>query len=271
MMKPGVRAHDYGRSSAASLFGAISADGWQTVQLACKKALTGCDSAKDLTDAFIGEIRQALADSGLTVGVLGCYVEPSLADDTERRRHVDDFRSHLSVAKALNAGCIGTETTNMGSQKGVTRKEALVCLRRSMEAILPEAERLGVTVAVEPVYYHAMATPEDTRDLLKDMASNRLKVIFDPVNLLSPEEIADQERLWNRCMDCFGGDIAAVHIKGMVLKDGAPVPSGLRESLADWNSIFARLRGLSRDLPVLREEAVPSNAADDIAFIRSLF
>ena len=57
----------------------------------------------------------------------------------------------------LGAGCIGTETTSMEKQPaGTTRKEAQELLCRSLADILPAAEALGVTVAVEPVTYHSM-------------------------------------------------------------------------------------------------------------------
>ncbi len=74
------------------------------------------------------------------------------SDEVQRSANAADFKSQLAVCKALSAGCIGTETTGMHKQPaGTTRERAQYMLCKSLETILPEAERLGVTVAIEPV------------------------------------------------------------------------------------------------------------------------
>ena len=94
------------------------------------------------------------------VGVLGTYVELAIDDEAERRRNLADFKSQLAVCGALGAGCIGTETTSMALQPaGTSRERAQYLLCKSLEEILPEAERLGVTVGIEPVFWHSMNTP----------------------------------------------------------------------------------------------------------------
>lgn len=267
----GVRAHDYGKNTPAGLFASIAADGWQTIQLAIKKAIDGVNGNADITKALLDEIDVKLQKNSLVIAVLGAYIEPSLVDEDMRRKQVKTFCEQLVFAKALHAGCIGTETTNMAIQPGVSRKEALVYLRKSLEEILPKAEELGVLVAVEPVYYHAMATPEDTCAILRDMQSPNLRVIFDPVNILAPEEVETQHALWQRAMDCFGEKIIAVHVKGVALKDGVLVKTNLEQSVVDYGAVFSLLNQLGRSLPLLREEAVPQHAAQDIAFIKSFF
>lgn len=269
MLIPGARAHDYGTDTPAGLFCRIAADGWQTVQLAPKKAIRGV-AQHGVTDALVAEMKTALNATGLAVGVLGAYVEPSLADDDARKAQVDAFCRLVPVAAALSAGCIGTETTSMDKQPGTSRAQALACLRRSLQTMLAAAEQHGVPVAVEPVFYHAMATPEDVRELLRDMQSPHLKVIFDPVNLLAPELVETQEALWERAFACFGEHIAAVHIKGARREGGRMVSCPLEESVVDYQSLFARLRQLEGNIPVLREEAVPARAKEDLAFIRAL-
>jgi sugar phosphate isomerase/epimerase len=185
--------------------------------------------------------------------VLGVYVEPSLIDENRRKEQVGILIDALPQAKVLAAGCVGTETTSMEKQPGITRAEALKALRKTLVEVLPEAERLGVALAVEPVHYHALATPELARELLRDMASPALKIIFDPANLLREEDIPTQDALWGRCIEAFGNDIAAIHVKGAAV---------------GFRALFARLRHV--DAPVLKELAGPQNAAADIAFLRKL-
>lgn len=271
MLIPGARAHDYGKDSPENLFARIAADGWETIQLAFKKAISGVEQS-GISAALTEQTAAALAQNGLSAGVLGAYVEPSLAEEAARKKEVDAFCSQIPVAAKLGALCIATETTNMQKQPGVTRKQALTCLRLSLAQMLETAEMYRVTVAIEPVFYHAMDTPEETRSVLRDMQSPWLKVVFDPVNLLASGLVKNQQDLWQRAFDCFGANIAAVHIKGVRQANGNMLACPLAESIVDYAAIFEGLRPLARlpkDIPLLREELAPSNAKEDLAFFRS--
>jgi len=267
----GVRAHDYGKQSAESLFRAIAGDGWQAVQLAFPKAIAGVDAFAGVSPPLVAETKAALAATGLSVAVLGVYVEPSLVDEAARKAHVRTLIGALAQARALDAACVGTETTSVHAQPGATRAEALRALYRSLEEILPEAERLGVNLAVEPVHHHTLGTPELASKLLRDIASPRLKIIFDPINLLRLEDIEAQQSLWARCMAHFGAEIVAVHIKGAARAadaSGMLADAPFASSVVDYPPLFAHLRPLKA--PILREGAIPSEARSDIAFLRSM-
>ncbi len=272
----GVRAHDYGKKPVGALLRAIAEDSWQTIQLAFPKAVENVSSFSDVSEGLVAETKAALERTGLSVAVLGVYVEPALADEAARKKQAKILIDALPQCKALGALCIGTETTAMIKQRGITRKEALCSLRRTLEAVLPEAERMGVNFAVEPVHYHALNTPELTRELLRDMGSSRLKVIFDPVNLLRREDIAKQEKLWGRSVELFGESVVAIHIKGAseeasaeeVLFDNV----ALRDSVLDYNALFQHIEHIIKNgAPVLRERAAPADAAGDIAFLKRIF
>lgn len=266
----GVRAHDYGRAEPEALLAAVAADGWQAVQLAPPKCFSGADGWDGVTPELMERARRALSENNLTAAVYGAYVELGAADEAVRAEAVRVFRAQLPFAKALGAGCVGSETTRSDAQPHVTRAKALACLERSLEAILPDAEALGVTVALEPVFRHTMATPELTRRVLADMASPALRVIFDPANLFSPEDAPRQQALWERAFEAFGERICAVHIKGARIEDGQTVRCPLEESEVDYSFVFRLLRQTGAEPPILREEAVPAHAARDLAFLRAL-
>lgn len=157
----------------------------------------------------------------------------------------------------------------MSLQPGISRKEALQNLLRSLGEILPIAQQEGVLVAIEPVFTHAMNTPEQARWVLDQMASPNLGIIFDPVNVLNVQEIDSQRQLWERCFECFGDRIAAVHMKGADLCDGEIVPVPYTDSALDYPYLFQQLKALGKDLPILREEVDPAHAREDVAFLRS--
>ena len=269
----GARLHDYGKGSPDELFGRVSADGFAAVQLAYKKCVPFVRSYADVTDALVAETVAAEKAHSIQVAVLGTYVELAINDES-RLKNAADFKSQLAVCKALGAGCIGTETTSMEKQPaGTTREEAQELLCRSLADILPAAEALGVTVAVEPVTYHSMNSAAATRHILDTMRSPNLKVIFDMSNLVDAGNVGAQDRIWNDVGELLGDQIVAVHFKGQAFApDGGLLHTSLEDSLTDYAGAFAMLRQLPQDaLPVLREEAVPARAGSDIAFMRGFF
>lgn len=269
----GARLHDYGKGSPDELFGRVAADGFAAVQLAYKKCVPFVRSYADVTDALVAETVAAEKAHSIQVAVLGTYVELAINDES-RLKNVADFKSQLAVCKALGAGCIGTETTSMEKQPaGTTREKAQELLCRSLADILPAAEALGVTVAVEPVTYHSMNSAAATRHILDTMRSPNLKVIFDMSNLVDAGNVGAQDRIWNDVGELLGDQIVAVHFKGQAFApDGGLLHTSLEDSLTDYAGAFAMLRQLPQDaLPVLREEAVPARAGSDIAFMRGFF
>ena len=266
----GARLHDYGKGSPDELFGRVAADGFAAVQLAYKKCVPCVRSYADVTDALVAETVAAEKAHSIQVAVLGTYVELAINDES-RLQNAADFKSQLAVCKALGAGCIGTETTSMEKQPaGTTREEAQELLCRSLADILPAAEALGVTVAVEPVTYHSMNSAAATRHILDTMRSPNLKVIFDMSNLVDAGNVGAQDRIWNDVGELLGDQIVAVHFKGQAFApDGGLLHTSLEDSLTDYAGAFAMLR--QDALPVLREEAVPARAASDIAFMGGFF
>lgn len=263
----GVRAHDYGKRTPEGLFAAIAGDGWNSVQLACKKALIPVETPEDVTPALLERIKSALEKNGLDVGVLGSYVELAHADKTVRRQSAAEFCANLRIAKALGAGCVGSETTRVDA---ASRADGMKRLFHSLEQILPEAERLEVRVGIEPVAAHTLATPELARELLDTLQSPWLWIIFDPVNLLTPENFRNQDDLWKRSFDCFGERIAAVHMKGGALRDGKIAAVPFPDSQVDYDVLFRSLRALTYDFPLLRDELEDvSRAREDLAFLKS--
>ena len=270
---PGVRLHDYGCGTPDAMFARVKADGYDCVQLAYPASIEGIHSFADVDDAIVRDTQAAITRRQVSVGVLGCYVELAIDDEKTRLANVETFRRMLPVCQAVSAGCIGTETTAMRLQPaGTTRERGRYLLCKSLEQILPEAERLGVTVGIEAVSWHSMNTPEATREVLDTMQSPALGVIFDAGNLLTLEDVDRQRQLWARTATLYGEKIKAVHFKTQGYQpDGTPVRTGWEGNRIDWDSVFDMLHQLPQTLPVLREEAVPADAAVDLAEMHRLF
>lgn len=268
----GARGHDFGRQTPEALFSAIGQAGFRCTQLAFTKAIEGVKSYADVTSSLVEAARAASKASNVGIAVDGTYVELSYTDEEKRKVEVTKVLSQIPVAKALGAGCMGSETTNMTKQPGISRKEAQEALLRSLGEILPACEEQGVLFAVECVYYHAMNTPEAVKMVLDTMASPNLRVICDFANYVGPENasVDAQRRLWDKVGSWYGDKIVAVHFKGQNFQpDGTLYSTSLEDSCVDYAGGFEMLRQMPQaSLPVLREEAVPARAASDIAFMK---
>lgn len=266
----GARGHDYGKGKVKDIFTQMHDDGWACTQLAFKKLVEGVKSYADVTPELVKEVEAAMKEVPMDIAVLGTYVELGLMDEVRRQKEVSDFISQISVCKALNIPCMGSETTSIEKQPaGTTFADAQKQLLKSLEAIMPEAERQGVIVAIEPVYYHALNSVETTKMVLDSIKSPNLKVIFDPANLMSAEWVEKQDVLYGRAMEAFGELIMAVHFKGVCYDENGRRPSRLEDSIVDYAAAFDAMKGLPQKvLPVLREEAVPMIARQDRAFMK---
>ena len=268
----GACGHDFGRHTPDELFTSIGKAGFACTQLAYTKAIEGVKSYADVTPELVETTRAAATAADVSIAVNGTYVELGYADEDKRRAEVAKVLSQIPVAKVLHAGCMGSETTNMAKQPGVTRKEAQEALLRSLGEILPVCEEQGVLFAVECVYYHAMNTPEAVKMVLDTIASPNLRVLCDFANYIGPEDASldAQRRIWDKVGSWYGDKIAAVHFKGQNFRpDGTLYSTSLEDSCVDYAGGFAMLKQMPQaTLPVLREEAVPARAASDIAFMR---
>ncbi len=266
----GARGHDYGRGKAKDVFSRIRQDGWSCTQLAFKKLIEGVSSYEDVTPELVNEVQAAMKEVPLDVAVLGTYVELGALDDVKRDKEVADFISQISVCKELHIPCMGSETTSISRlPAGVTHEDALKVLLKSLETIMPEAERQGVNVALEPVWAHTMNSVETTRRVLDSIQSPNLKIIFDPANLMGPEWVDKQDVLYGSAMESWGELVMAVHFKGVCYDENGRRSCRLEDSIVDYGAVFDAMKGLPQEvIPVLREEAVPMIAKQDQAFMK---
>ena len=106
----GARGHDFGRRSVEELLRSIGDAGFRCTQLAYTKAVEGVKSYADVTPELVAATNAAVQKSGVSIAVDGTYVELGYADEDNRSAEVAKALSQVPVAKALRAGCMGSET-----------------------------------------------------------------------------------------------------------------------------------------------------------------
>jgi len=272
----GVRAHDFGRQDADSLFKKIAAVGFNCCQIAPAKAITGINHFNDITDAHMEEIATAADKHAVALSVLGCYIEPSVADTQERLANVEIFKRNLTLAKNFRIPIVGTETTMLPPDALTevptallygTRRKVYDILLDSVLRMVDHAEKENVIIGIEPVADHTLHTATLTRRLLDDVGSNKLKVIFDPVNILRNKTTTVS--ITKRFISLLYNDIVALHIKDTSFNGTEKVWQHIGDGIIDY-ALIAKLLA-DKKIPLLREGVKPETAHRDFQTIKEIF
>ena len=127
----------------------------------------------------------------------------------------------------------------------------------SLKEVLRRTEGMQVMLIIEAVNMTAMNNPRAHKQLMEDVGSDRLKVLLDPVNMISLRNYFRTTELINECFDLLGEDIIACHAKDTyVLPDKmsayiTEVAAG--KGLLDYELYLARLSRMEWPRPLLIE------------------
>lgn len=267
-MKIGMRLHDFPRTTPEELARMAREHGFQSGQLAMQKALTLPEDTL-LEDATLARIRAAFEGEGVEIPVLGCYIDPVGDDKNACEAAARKYCAHVEASAKLGAGCVGTETAyfrKSESERPAAYRELLAFVERACDV----AERVGATVGIEPVAVHTLHTPELTRQMLRDIASPSLRIIFDFVNLITPENANDLDGLLARSMDCFGDKLCAIHVKDCTFDGQHFANAQLGTGIVDWRKAVKALNAANPNLCLLREGVWPGAVQEEAAYLRGL-
>ena len=271
-LRLGVRAHDFGCASAEDLASRIAGAGFCCVQLALNKAIAGLNlRAGDLTGDLASEIGEAFARHGVAIEVLGCYINPIYPDLAARRALLDYFKDNLRFARQFGCGLVALESGSVNPDylphPENHSEESFSAMMTSLSELVAEAESCGVTVGLEAVTPHTVSSAQKMRRVLDTIGSKHLKVVFDPVNLLCAENVADHARVVSEALELLGDDIAVFHAKDFIVENGAlkTVPAGRGE--LDYRPVLDFLRSHDPKLAILLEETTQENAIQSAEFL----
>ena len=289
MPRIGYRAHDFGSFDSASALGErIESIRPSFIQLALKKVIPSCRPWQEWDEEYISSIVSALSRHGVSVAMIGCYINPVHPVKEVRDMEVKRFEKSLSLAKAFGCPYVGTETGTQNPDGGYSVYTAdpkfMDVFFESLDKMLDAAEKYDSYVAIEAVARsHTMSTIERMQKMLEKYPTKRLKVIFDPVNLLPytgikekdgvslkiPSEEAEH-RFVSDALDVYGDRLAAIHCKDYVIDDDGfklgdiPALTGIFR----WKAFAEELRRRNIDVPWLLENHNPltvKETADTIA------
>ena len=219
MMLQGASADDLLKQA-----GNIAAVGFDTVQL----TFFFEPSADDLK-----KLAETLNKLRLKVAAFGTYFNLFRPDDTSF------MRSSLRTMKLVseNSGLFGCRQFVSWSGSYAAKfggadprnhsPEAVAELQRAIrEVVLPVLEPIDGRLAFEPYYPHVFGSLERAKQIFEPFPSDRVGLVMDPPNFISPELYPKREEEMVRLVRELGNRIHLVHFKDMKLN-----PSGNRVDL----------------------------------------
>ncbi len=167
-----------------------------------------------------------------------------LACGDDQRKGIQETLAGLKAASDMGIECL-LHTLGWLSAD-LFYEDAYANTVRALKHIAPEAERLGVTLALEFVWNGFLFSPLEVRRLCDEIGSERVGFYFDPGNMA----VFQFPQHWVRAI---GHHLKMVHMKdwkGRALNGGW---TALLEGEVDFRAVMKELRAIGYNGPLISE------------------
>ncbi len=275
-MQIGLRLHDGEKLPLEELLPKVREKGFKCGHLALSKSLSPDHMRPGvLTPGFAMYLKRLFEKNELDIAVLGCYLNLADPDEDKLKANTEKYMAHIRFAALAGVGVVGTETGAPNSaykyEPACHTQKALETFTENLRPIVGYAEKMGVILAIEPVYKHIVYTPQAARYVLDTVNSPNLQIIFDPVNLLHPDNLHRREEVLSDAMELLGKDIAVVHIKDYIQKEGELVSVAAGTGEMDYREIMSFIKREKPFIHVTLENTSPDNSQKSRAFIEKIY
>lgn len=219
-LRLGIRAHDLPATSLDELLQQANQYPFTNFQFAPLKLATLGLGDVNLTPGLATAIFTRIQQQGLLVSLLGCITNLADPDSQSRAKEIHRFENFMSVARYFGNAVVATETGSVSSTGYTTENFEEPAFERvvaSVRQIAQSAEKLGTLFAIEPGDNHPIHDLDTTRRLLQAVDSPNLKLVFDPVNLITQANYQQQDQLIDSFLNEFSDKIVAVHLKDFAI------------------------------------------------------
>lgn len=197
------------------------------IQLTPQKIVPGITWNSNIyTPSMARHIKTAL--HGVHISSLGCYIDMSAADETERVEAINRFKQNIVFAKYLGADMVATETGNGGNPLETHSEETYQRFLCSLREMVACAENFGVMIAIEAVANHTIDSIARVKRFLEDVPSPNIGLIYEVSGFMDRGEPSHQHALMRDFFETFAGRIKLLHLKDYRWENGSKntVPLG---------------------------------------------
>lgn len=216
----------------------------------------GRTDLSDLTPQRVREIVDIYRNKGIQVTALGVFTNLIEHDDQLRRQNLDRMIRFMDYAQFADVPYVSSECGFDPQCRGVqvSRYESDVALLAdSLTTLCAAAEERDVSLALECCVIDVIPSAKRARDLIRQVGSDRLKVLLDPANYIAN---SDEEDMFKY----LAPHIAYFHGKDRMVNDtyGRLVGDGE----INWPLFLALRDRYAPDAPFILEYCNKDNAQE---------
>lgn len=271
-----MRLHDTPQMTLEERLSYIRRQGFHCAHVALTKVLPEQDARNAaLTPGMAMEMRRLFSEKGIEFAVLGCYLNlanpnPKQLEEIQRR-----YKAHIRFASLAGCGVVGTETGAPNLEYAFVpechSEEALRLFISNLRPIIEYAEKMGVIVAIEPVFTHIVSTPVRARRVLDEIASPNLQIILDPVNLLHISNYRNRKEIIKEALELLEEDIAVLHIKDFIVGNDGLIWTAAGKGMMEYDEILRFIKEKKPYIHCTLEDTVPENAMEAADYIHKVY
>ena len=277
----GIFANTFKSPIFEDVLDAVKAHGLTTIELNLSllglATLAGTDTlplAASISEPLIQGVQSACRERGVTVVSLAAYFNMIHPDREQRNAGLRQLEPLMKLAKALDietlALCTGTRDPDQmwRYHPANNEPEAYRDLLYSLNEALAMAETYDRVLAFEPEVNLVIDSPKKARDLLDELASPRLKVIFDPANIFPKGGLNHMHQLMTEAAHLLAEDIVLAHAKD-ILEDGKAGDVAAGRGKLDYRHYLKLLREIGFDGAILLHGLSEAEVAESLQHLKN--
>ena len=249
---------------------------YQWIDLATELEIDGLEFYNDFADVKDPlnwpKIRKAVEETGMVIPMMCASPDFTIPEPEGRAREVE--KEIASIRMSAELGAKYCRVLSGQRRKNITREEGLNYVVQSIEACLPEAEKLGITLILENHYKDDFWTePEFAQmmdvfvELVGRIDSKWFGVNFDPSNAIAAgeEPLELLEKVKDRVVTMHASDryLANGTIEDLRAQEGGTAGyvsffkhGVIGKGLNDYDAIFTTLKSVGFDGWISIEDGV---------------
>lgn len=273
----GIRLHDVAPGTLEERLAIAKEQGFTCAHLALGKVGMP-NETENLTPGYATYLRHIFEAAGIDIAVVGNYLNLANPDKDKLAAITDKYIAYMRFASLLGCSVVGTETGAPNPEykydkEACHSEEALETFITNVRPVVKAAERFGVIFAIEPVYTHIVYNPQRARRVLDEVGSPNLQIIFDPVNLLHPDNLDRRDEVIEEAIDLFGRDVAIIHLKDYLRNEDGVSTTQLACGLGemDYRAVLRFAKERKPYIQATMENTKPENAEAARKYIEDLY
>ena len=253
MIEFGIFAKTFSGTEPATVLGAVRRAGYRTAQY--NMACSGLPSMPDeIPPGVVKAVASAAQKAGVRIAAISATYNMIHTDPEARRRGHASLGIIAAAASAMGTRlltlCTGTRDPDdqWRGHPDNGSPEAWRDLLESMEVALQIAERHDVLLGIEPEQANVVDSAARARLLIDELESPRVRIVFDPANLIEGEPAEGRRRVVSAGIEMLGDRMAMAHAKDR-LANGRVVAAG--RGVIDFPHYIECLRGIGFSGPLV--------------------